>query len=437
MISITNKPRKLIYLNNTDIMYIYNTALEMAFNYVMDNVNIISKPNFHELIYSDVYNLLLLQISNIYSYKLDNIIEDTIENAFKTFYFSIMPPRSQLSVIKNNKKISIIDNKIKYLKEVPQPEQRTDEWYKMRHNLITASNAWETLGTESSKNRIILEKCKPIDKEKFGNVNTSSPMHWGQKYEPLSTSFYELKYKVNVDEFGCIPHKKYNFLGASPDGIVVSKENGRYGRMLEIKNIVNRDITGIPKKEYWIQMQLQMETCDLNECDFLETRFKEYETKEEFDNDNEYKFNSIDRLKGKILYFTKNEKPFYVYPELSFTEDDYQKWEKEMMEKYSNLTWNTTIYWKLTEISCVMVCRNELWFKNVIGEIQSVWETIEKERITGYSHREVKKRDVTKNSIILQKTCPNVINKESSYISNKPVMHNKPVCLININTEVV
>ena len=45
--------------------------------------------------------------------------------------------------------------------------------------------------------------------------------------------------------------------------------------MLEIKNIVNREINGIPKKEYWIQMQLQMEVCDLGECDFLETRFKE------------------------------------------------------------------------------------------------------------------------------------------------------------------
>ena len=48
--------------------------------------------------------------------------------------------------------------------------------------------------------------------------------------------------------------------------------------MLEIKNIVNREITGIPKKEYWVQMQMQMEVCAIyEECDFLETRFKEYE----------------------------------------------------------------------------------------------------------------------------------------------------------------
>ena len=46
--------------------------------------------------------------------------------------------------------------------------------------------------------------------------------------------------------------------------------------MLEVKNIYNREIRGIPKEEYWIQMQIQMETCDLDICDFLETRFLEY-----------------------------------------------------------------------------------------------------------------------------------------------------------------
>ena len=55
--------------------------------------------------------------------------------------------------------------------------------------------------------------------------------------------------------------------------LTIRKINERYGRLVEIKNIVNREITGIPKKEYWVQMQLQMEVTDLDECDFLETRF--------------------------------------------------------------------------------------------------------------------------------------------------------------------
>ena len=55
-------------------------------------------------------------------------------------------------------------------------------------------------------------------------------------------------YQTKIEEFGCIQHPKYNFIGASPDGINIEPNCNRFGRMLEIKNIVNREITGIPKQ---------------------------------------------------------------------------------------------------------------------------------------------------------------------------------------------
>ena len=79
--------------------------------------------------------------------------------------------------------------------------------------------------------------------------------------------YYEYINNTKVNEFGCIKHTKHDFLAASPDGIVCDMSSNLYGRMLEIKNVVSRTITGA-KMEYWIQMQLQMEVCDLNECDF-------------------------------------------------------------------------------------------------------------------------------------------------------------------------
>jgi hypothetical protein len=121
--------------------------------------------------------------------------------------------------------------------------------------------------------------------EKFSLQNTEnvgSSLHHGKKYEPLSAIIYEIEYNTKIDDFGCITHKKYPYIGASPDGINVDENTNRYGRMLEIKNITNREINGIPKEEYWVQMQIQMETCDLDECDFVETRFKEYENEEKF-----------------------------------------------------------------------------------------------------------------------------------------------------------
>ena len=111
--------------------------------------------------------------------------------------------------------------------------------------------------------------------KKYTRFNLESSLHWWQKYEDVSSAWYEREYKTNVSEFGCIPHRRLNYLAASPDGINTDSESQRYGRMVEEENIVNRDITGIPKLEYWIQMQLQLEVCELRECDCLETSFKE------------------------------------------------------------------------------------------------------------------------------------------------------------------
>ena len=122
------------------------------------------------------------------------------------------------------------------MKNIKQPDQRTDEWYLFRNSTLTASNIYKIFGSEYSQNQLIIEKCEPIDINKFKNTNLNSPMHWGQKYEPVSILYYEYINNTKVDEFGCIPHKKYSFLAASPDGIVCDENSNIYGRMLEIKN---------------------------------------------------------------------------------------------------------------------------------------------------------------------------------------------------------
>ena len=221
-------------------------------------------------------------------------------------------------------------------------------------------------------------------------------MHWGQKYEPLSVMLYEEAYNTKVEDFGCIQHPKYKFLGASPDGIIVNKSSDRFGRMLEIKNVVSREITGIPKKEYWVQMQLQMEVCDLENCDFLETKFIEYPDTQSFYNDSDYNNLNITKdgkRKGIILHFhTKDGSPFYDYKPLHITSpDDIASWEEKEIEKYESQPYNHIfmkfIYWKLEVFSCILVLRNKEWFQNNIEQLASVWKTIEEERITGYQHR--------------------------------------------------
>ncbi len=279
---------------------------------------------------------------------------------------------------------------LQYLQGVYQPEQRTNEWYQFRYNHLTASNAWKAFGTPSSKNELIYEKCQPMSIEKYAPSLSESPMSWGHKYEPLTAKLYEHLHQTKISDFGCIEHKEYPFLAASPDGIVTGDVN--YGRMIEIKNVVSREITGIPKKDYYIQMQLQMEVCDLDECDFIETKFTEYDYEESYLQDDTSPVNHPIK-KGVICVFIRDNTSFH-YEYMPF-ESNYNEWLQMIYKEKSsdNLIWFRNVFWKLEVYSCVLVKRKRDWFKHAIGELENVWNIICQERMNGeYVKRAPKKR---------------------------------------------
>ena len=380
------------------------SALHLMEEYVIENPTAISEPDFHEDLLEEIKDIFYIQFEEqiLRSDFIEDDLNDLLEDAFNIFITTFYPERSNNIVLTENttnitdENKSVKEQKIIGLREIPQPVQRTPEWYQFRWNLITASNAWKAFESQSTINQLIYEKCQPIKKFDDNNesddvkmVNTNTSLHWGQKFEPLSVLIYEHKYKTKVEDFGCIQHPTHKFVGASPDGINVDKSSDRYGRMLEIKNVVSRDINGIPKKEYWIQMQLQMEVCDLDDCDFLETKFTEYTDSNAYNND----IISNEKMKGIIIYFhTKEGKPFYVYKPLDLVEEeDITKWEDDTLSLYQSDKYNYTymkfIYWKLEVFSCVLVLRNKVWFKNNIPQLEKVWKIIEQERVSGYEHR--------------------------------------------------
>lgn len=397
------------------------TALHLMEEYMEENPTAITEPDFHETLLEEIKEMFYIQMEDqiLESQYIEDDMNELLEEAFNIFITTFYTERSTLyenNITQTEENTYISDmneTKINFLREIPQPVQRTPEWYKFRWNLITASNAWKAFESQSTINQLIYEKCQPLknnndfDDEEIKMVNTNTTLHWGQKYEPLSVLIYEHNYKTKVDDFGCIQHPNYKFIGASPDGINVDKNSERYGRMLEIKNVVSREINGIPKKEYWIQMQLQMEVCDLDECDFLETKFIEYPDRVAyiFDTSNEVFTDSENvewfniclskdgKMKGEIIYFhTKEGKPFYVYKPLDCIHpNEINNWQDYSVETYENEPYNytymKTIFWKLDVLSCVLVLRNKEWFKNNVPQLEKVWKIIEEERISGYEHR--------------------------------------------------
>jgi hypothetical protein len=376
-----------------------STLLILFYDYIELNPTSISDPNFEEIMIDEIFELISISLND------DDYISNLIEETLPLFYETLYVIRSQsltytFSLTEREKEI--ISFKLNKILNMNHHQQKSNEWYNIRNNLLTASNAYKIFESNSQQNSLIYEKCKTNEysNNNKNNVNIDSTLHWGNKYEPLSILFYEHLYFTTIKEVGCIQHPKYKFLGASPDGINIDISSDRFGRLLEIKNIINRDITGIPKKEYWIQTQLQMETLDLNECDFLETRFIEYSDEYEFlrDSDTSLFISKNGDKKGIILYFndTVNNNPYYIYTPLNLSYDEYEIWSEKIIEETinsnPNLLWIKHIFWKLDEISCVLINRNRKWFNDVVPIMEEFWNTIQREKISGYEHRAPKRK---------------------------------------------
>ena len=376
----------------------------------------ISNPIYHEKYYITITDTMYETIASIYDIEVYDDpyteIEEFVKERVKVYVETmITPQRSYLmgeEVYDRSKNLEDMKCHIESLKNSYQPTQRTEEWYKYRYNLLTASNIGKVLGSVAKRNSLIFEKCQPLiltDMNSYVNVN--SPMHWGNKYEPVSLMVYEHMYETKVEDFGCIKHPDIQCLGASPDGINTDTNSNLFGRMVEIKNIVNREITGLPLEAYWIQMQVQMEVCDLEQCDFFETQFKEFDTSEEF-------YESNREYTGVILYFVKadgtNTNPEYVYMPLKMMKNNetIKSWIDGCITEFESdgkYRFYSKIYWFLDIMSCVLVPRNKAWFKALHPHIVSTWDIIENERKTGFEHRKPKKR-IRKCNIILEDDTP-------------------------------
>ena len=138
--------------------------------------------------------------------------------------------------------------------------QRSDEWLKLRGNMLTASDAATAIGVNPYEKPVglILKKC---GHNKFtGNEFTAH----GNKYEDEARDIYCERYNEISHEIGLFPHPEYTWLGGSPDGITES------GKLVEIKCPLKRMITPEVPVYYMPQLQLLMEILDLDEAVFIQ-----------------------------------------------------------------------------------------------------------------------------------------------------------------------
>jgi hypothetical protein len=236
------------------------------------------------------------------------------------------------------------------------------------------------------------------------------------------------------------------------------------GRMLEIKCPPARKIQSNGKIKgdicpdyYWIQVQIQLECCDLDECDFWQCHLTEYETEKEFLNDpvddlvhsaNELYIQDIDseiinpaikiyidkrNRKGaliELLPIDRSKIPKgdliewygkYIYPPtILMNESEYKDWINTTIRDLSILypeliieyKFSRVVYWKLQSSHNELIMRQKDWFEKNKEFYRIFWNRVKYYR----EHLEHAKSDLIdrriSNDIFLKSTTDRIIIKE-------------------------
>jgi len=337
------------------------------------------------------YCLLILQ--NIYdkTFCKKHIYKEIIKQCICSLYPDIFPHTYNDFIVFDNSHI------VDYLKTIPQFEQRTPEWFKMKEDSIGASESAIIFGKSifSNKNKLLMKKSGYKEEWKSNPACTH-----GTKYETAVQMLYQMRNNVQLFEFGSIVHNKYKMISASPDGITEK------GIMVEIKVPFKRKISGIPPIYYWYQMQQQMEVCNLDRVDFVECNISEYLNKKMFFSDinsdrggNSF-YNKQNNIKNIVIeYFVKNRVGKmvldWIYPEKFLKMDQIDSWInkcRKNIDAREDAVYSKELYYKVNIYSCCKVWRDSEWWKQNYMKYLDFWKEVEHYRKIGYESLLPKKR---------------------------------------------
>lgn len=145
-------------------------------------------------------------------------------------------------------------------------EQRSEEWFKARVGVITGSRVGSILGvnpfaTRENVMREMVREHLGAEKEFQGNAATNH----GERMESVALAFYEKSQMQTVEQTGLVKHDLYDWLGASPDGLIGL--NG--GLEIKCPYWAKQPYSVYEKPGYYAQVQHVMEVCDLDWMDFF------------------------------------------------------------------------------------------------------------------------------------------------------------------------
>jgi len=243
-------------------------------------------------------------------------------------------------------------------------DQRTDAWLNTRGKMITASEVSKVWQTPASRLELLEKKLDPPTRS--DGSNPIPALIWGTRFEPIAKKIYEDTTQCEIIDVGCCQHPVHSFLGASPDGLIIPKyadaDPHRYGRLVEFKCPMSRARKDEIPSYYVHQMQMQMECTGIDECEYVEFRFKQVNFTQ-WDSATETKgVFAVDEV-GKVDY-----KPDMI---------DLHEWQCSLTEDHQY------IYWVLTDIKKDFVPKDPNWLSDHLSELRAFWDDVERHRAAG------------------------------------------------------
>ena len=268
----------------------------------------------------------------------------------------------------------VSDSSWKWLLTVKQVEQRTMEWYLETRNLLTASEVSVVFKPGRTRGSLVMVKAAPPPEtppERFSSSlaverRNTGPMDWGVRYEPVVKEHLEKTLGCKIHDLGRIRHRTDPHIAASPDGLFVSCERdpSLVGRLIEIKCPSTRVIKdGVIPFEYWCQMQLQMEVCGVDACEFVEVKFREYGLDEPKADEAAA---VVPPLASGIISLVANTdtcENHYVYGDFCDSTDA----SLALVEKYG---------WEIVKLRRVTVARDVNWFSKSQPDFEAFWRDV-------------------------------------------------------------
>jgi putative phage-type endonuclease len=233
-------------------------------------------------------------------------------------------------------------------------DQRSAQWHAKRGEMITASEVYKVFSTPEARREVMLRKLEPPVPS---NGTPAAPLLWGTRFEPVAKKLYEKETKCQITDVSCAQHPVYSFLGASPDGLIVPNDETdihRYGRLVEFKCPMSRALKDEIPVAYVHQMQMQMECTGIDECEYVEFRFKQVN------------YNEWCKAEGEKGSFVVHIDGSVEYDQADTANEESQ-----------------VVYWVLTSMKKDFVPKDPNWLSDHIGQLETFWLEVLRHREQG------------------------------------------------------